>query len=261
MRILLSNDDGIYSEGIQALKEHLNSIAEVIVIAPDRERSTISHAMTLRKPLKVKEVKSKGKLWGFSINGTPADCIIVGLLEIMKDEKPDLIVSGINHGPNLGNDIIYSGTVGAAMEGAMRNIPSLAVSIDDYKQFKFNSAARFTKEIISNLIKHNLPKNLLLNINFPNIEYEELEGIKITRHGRRAYQDELNKINDPCGRVHYWLGGELKKGEVEQDTDFGAVYNRKVSITPISLDLSDYSIMPEMKKWVKKWNSNCNNLI
>ena len=186
MRILLTNDDGIFSEGIQVLKEYLDIIAEVTVIAPDRERSTISHAITLRKPLKIREIKIKGKSWGVSINGTPADCVIVGLLEIMKDNKPDLIVSGINHGPNLGNDIIYSGTVGAAMEGAMRNIPSLAVSINGYKNFEFNSASRFTKKIISNLIKHNLPNNLLLNVNFPNIKYKELAGIEITRHGKRT---------------------------------------------------------------------------
>ena len=146
MRILLTNDDGIYSEGIQILKKQLDNIAKVIVIAPDRERSTIGHALTLRKPLRIKKVKVDGNFWGFSLDGTPADCVIVGLLEIMKDEKPDLVVSGINHGPNLGDDIIYSGTVSAAMEGAMRNIPSLAVSIAGFEDFKFESAALFTKK-------------------------------------------------------------------------------------------------------------------
>ncbi len=146
MKILLTNDDGIYSEGIQILKKQLDDIAEVTVIAPDRERSTIGHAMTLRKPLRIRKVKINGNFRGFSLDGTPADCVIVGLLEIMKDKKPDLIVSGINHGPNLGDDIIYSGTVSAAIEGAMRNIPSLAVSIAGFKNFKFESAALFTKK-------------------------------------------------------------------------------------------------------------------
>jgi len=254
VRILLSNDDGIYSEGIQVLKEHLDSIAEVIVIAPDRERSTISHAITLRKPLNLKEVKTNGKTWGFSVNGTPADCIIAGLLEVMKDKKPDLIVSGINHGPNLGNDIFYSGTVGAAMEGAMRNIPSLAVSINSSKDFKFESAAQYTKEIVYNLTKQNLPNNLLLNINFPNVEYVDLQGIQIIRHGQRKYQDELFKISDPKGKVHYWLGGEIDHESIEKNTDYGTVHNKKVSITPILLDLTDYKMMSKMKKWIGNWN-------
>lgn len=253
MKIFLTNDDGIYSEGIQILKKQLDNIAEVIVIAPDRERSTIGHAMTLRKPLSIKEIKVNGDFWGYSVNGTPTDCIIIGLLEIMKNEKPDLIVSGINRGPNLGDDIIYSGTVSAAMEGALRNIPSLAISIAAYEDFKFESAALFTKNLISNLVKNDLPKNLILNINVPNINYDEIKGIEITRHGKRVYQDEVKKINDPQGTTHYWLGGDLPEGKIETDTDFEAIYNRKVSITPLSLDLTNYNIMPKVKDWAKKW--------
>ncbi len=254
MKILLTNDDGIYSEGIQILKKQLDDIAEVTVIAPDRERSTIGHAMTLRKPLRIRKVKINGNFRGFSLDGTPADCVIVGLLEIMKDKKPDLIVSGINHGPNLGDDIIYSGTVSAAIEGAMRNIPSLAVSIAGFKNFKFESAALFTKKIASNLMKNNLPSNLVLNINFPNIDYEEVKGIRITRHGKRVYQDEVKIIHDPQGTTHYWLGGELPDGNIEPDTDFEAIYNNMVSVTPLSLDLTNYQMIPKVKDWVKKWN-------
>jgi len=254
MKILLTNDDGIYSEGIQILKKQLDDIAEVTVIAPDRERSTIGHAMTLRKPLRIRKVKINGNFRGFSLDGTPADCVIVGLLEIMKDKKPDLIVSGINHGPNLGDDIIYSGTVSAAIEGAMRNIPSLAVSIAGFKNFKFESAALFTKKIASNLMKNNLPSNLVLNINFPNIDYEEVKGIRITRHGKRVYQDEVKIIHDPQGTTHYWLGGELPYGNIEPDTDFEAIYNNMVSVTPLSLDLTNYQMIPKVKDWVKKWN-------
>ncbi|MEA3454397.1 MAG: 5'/3'-nucleotidase SurE [Candidatus Caldatribacteriota bacterium] len=254
MKILLTNDDGIYSEGIQILKKQLDNIAEVTVIAPDRERSTIGHAMTLRKPLRIRKVKIDGNFWEFSLDGTPADCVIVGLLEIMKDKKPDLIVSGINRGPNLGDDIIYSGTVSAAMEGAMRNIPSLAVSIAGFEDFKFESASLFTKKIVMNLTKNNLPSNLVLNINFPNMDYEEIKGVEITRHGKRVYQDEVKIIHDPQGTTHYWLGGELPEGNIEPDTDFEAIYNNKVSITPLSLDLTNYNIMPKVKDWVKKWN-------
>ncbi len=256
MKILLTNDDGIYSEGIQILKKQLDNIAEVTVIAPDRERSTIGHAMTLRKPLRIDEVKIDGNPWGFSLDGTPADCIIVGLLEIMKDNKPDLIVSGINRGPNLGDDIIYSGTVSAAMEGAMRNVPSLAVSIAAYNDFKFEPAALFIKNLIFHLIKDNLPHDLILNINVPNIDYDRIEGIEITRHGKRVYQDELKIIHDPQGTTHYWLGGDLPEGKIEPDTDFEAIYNRKVSITPLSLDLTNYNIMPKIKDWAKKWYLN-----
>ena len=256
MRILLCNDDGIYSEGIQILKAQLDTIASVMVIAPDRERSTISHAMTLRKPLNVKNVKIKGKMFGFSVNGTPADCIIVGLLEIMKDNKPDIIVSGINPGPNLGNDITYSGTVGAAREGAMRNIPSLAVSIDGGTDYHFDAVARYTKNIVSNLITENLPKNLLLNINFPNIKYDQLEGIEIARQGKRGYRDEIRNIDDPRGRVHYWIGGKIEEESIEPDTDSGVVNKRKVAITPILLDFTDYSMLQKMNQWLKKWKMN-----
>lgn len=254
MKILLTNDDGIYSEGIQTLKRQLDNIAEVIVIAPDRERSTVGHAMTLHKPLRIRQVKVNGGSEGYSVNGTPTDCIVIGLLEIMKHKRPDLVVSGINRGPNLGDDIIYSGTVSAAMEGAMRNIPSLAISIAAYEDFKFESAALFTKNLISHLIKDNLPHNLILNINVPNIDYDRIEGIEITKHGKRVYQDELKIIYDPQGITHYWLGGDLPEGKIEPDTDFEAIYNHKVSITPLSLDLTNYNIMPKVKDWAKKWN-------
>jgi 5'-nucleotidase len=254
MKILLTNDDGIYSEGIQILKKQLDNIGEVTVIAPDRERSTISHAMTLRKPLKMRKVKINGDFWGYSLDGTPADCVIIGILEIMKNEKIDLIVSGINCGPNLGDDIFYSGTVSAAVEGAMRNVPSLAISIAGFEDFKFKSAALFTKEIASNLMKNILPSNLVLNINFPNIDYEEIKGVEITRHGKRVYQDEVKIIHDPQGTTHYWLGGELPEGNIEPDTDFEAISKNEVSITPLSLDLTNYQMMPKVQDWVEKLN-------
>jgi 5'-nucleotidase len=254
MKILLTNDDGIYSEGIQILKKQLDNIGEVTVIAPDRERSTIGHAMTLRKPLKMRKVKINGDFWGYSLDGTPADCVIIGILEIMKNEKIDLIVSGINCGPNLGDDIFYSGTVSAAVEGAMRNVPSLAVSIAGFEDFKFKSAALFTKKIASNLMKNILPSNLVLNVNFPNIDYEEIKGVEITRHGKRVYQDEVKIIYDPQGTTHYWLGGELPEGNIEPNTDFEAISKNKVSITPLSLDLTNYQMMPKIQDWVEKLN-------
>jgi len=254
MKILLTNDDGIYSEGIQILKKQLDNIGEVTVIAPDRERSTIGHAMTLRKPLKMRKVKIDGDFWGYSLDGTPADCVIIGILEIMKNEKIDLIVSGINCGPNLGDDIFYSGTVSAAVEGAMRNVPSLAVSIAGFEDFKFKSAALFTKKIASNLMKNILPSNLVLNVNFPNIDYEEIKGVEITRHGKRVYQDEVKIIYDPQGTTHYWLGGELPEGNIEPNTDFEAISKNKVSITPLSLDLTNYQMMPKIQDWVEKLN-------
>jgi len=254
MKILLTNDDGIYSEGIQILKKQLDNIGEVTVIAPDRERSTIGHAMTLRKPLKMRKVKINGDFWGYSLDGTPADCVIIGILEIMKNEKIDLIVSGINCGPNLGDDIFYSGTVSAAVEGAMRNVPSLAVSIAGFEDFKFKSAALFTKKIASNLMKNILPSNLVLNVNFPNIDYEEIKGVEITRHGKRIYQDEVKIIHDPQGTTHYWLGGELPEGNIEPNTDFEAISKNKVSITPLSLDLTNYQMMPKIQDWVEKLN-------
>ena len=254
MKILLTNDDGIYSEGIQALKRQLDNIAEVTVIAPDRERSTIGHAMTLHKPLRIKEVTLNDNAVGYSVNGTPTDCIIIGLLEIMKENNPDLIVSGINRGPNLGDDITYSGTVSAALEGALKGIPSLAISIAGFKDLKFDTAALFAERLISNLFNNNLPQNLLLNINVPNINYNELEGVEITRQGKRIYQSEIKKIDDPSGVTHYWLGGDLPDGKIEPGTDFEAIYKRKVSITPLTVDFTNYSIIPKIKNWSEKWN-------
>lgn len=251
MRILLTNDDGIYSEGIQILKKQLDEIAEVTVIAPDRERSTIGHAMTLRKPLRITRVQINNNFLGYSVDGTPVDCVILGILELMKNNQPNLVISGINCGPNLGDDIIYSGTVSAAMEGAMRNIPSLAVSLDAYENFKFESAARVAKKIVSSLKTEILPANIILNINVPNIDYYEIKGIEVTRHGKRIYQDEIKIIYDPLGNANYWLGGELPEGEIEPGTDFEAIYHHKVSVTPLSLDLTNYRIISEVKDWLK----------
>ena len=141
-----------------------------------------------------------------------------------------------------------------SLSGAMRNVPSLAVSIAGFEDFKFESAALFTKKIASNLMKNILPSNLVLNVNFPNIYYEEIMGVEITRHGKRVYQDEVKIIHDPQGTTHYWLGGELPEGNIEPDTDFEAIYNNKVSITPLSLDLTNYQMMPKVKDWAKIWN-------
>jgi len=257
MKILLTNDDGIYSEGIQILKKHLDEIAKVTLIAPDRERSTISHAMTLGKPLKVTRVEINNHFLGYSIDGTPVDCVILGILELMKNNPPDLVISGINRGPNLGDDIIYSGTVSAAMEGAMKNIPSLAISLDAFENFKFESAALVVKKLVSFINFKILPSNIILNINIPNLDFWEIKGIKVTKHGKRIYKDEIKIFYDPEGNANYWLGGELPEGNIEPDTDFEAIYQHKVSITPLSLDLTKYEIISKIDNYFK----NCNFLI
>ena len=251
MRILVSNDDGIHATGIRTLAERLAFEHEVYVIAPDRERSAAGHALTLHKPLRVEEVQMGNDVTrAWETTGTPGDCIKIGINSIL-DVMPDLVVSGINHGPNLGTDILYSGTVNAAMEGAVLGFPSIAVSLTangDSNATDFIYAADFILRFVPKIGEINFPKKTILNINVPAIASTDIAGIEITRIGTRMYTDTYEKRIDPRGKVYYWLAGEIINNSEEIGTDIAAIRNNKISITPITFEMTYNAIIPELER-------------
>ncbi len=251
MRILISNDDGIHSAGLRSLAERLCEEHEVYVIAPDRERSAAGHSLTLHKPLRVEQVDlgiKVAKAW--ETTGTPGDCVKIGLSAIL-DKKPDLIISGINYGPNLGSDILYSGTVSAALEGAVLGYPSIAVSLfgdGDFLDSDFIYSADFIGRFMNNIASINFPKKTILNINIPSIDANDVTGIEITKLGTRMYTDTYEKRIDPRGKTYYWMAGELIRKEEAEGTDIMAIRNNKISITPVTFEITHKSIMPELEQ-------------
>ncbi|HPR64242.1 MAG TPA: 5'/3'-nucleotidase SurE [Thermoanaerobaculia bacterium] len=241
MIILVTNDDGVFAEGIRHLAEALAPLGDIWIVAPDRERSAASHALTLDSPLRIQEVDQHR----YAVNGTPTDCVNVGVLHILKDRKPDLIVSGINFGLNIGDDVTYSGTVSAAFEGTILGIPSLAVSQEVGSPMPYERSAAFIREFIESLMQRDLLKNgLLLNINLP---FEDPIGVRFTRLGKRQYSEGVMEKVDPRGKKYYWIGGIPRPTEIEEGTDFHALTHRHISITPLHLDLTDYTALDRMK--------------
>jgi len=233
-RILVTNDDGIYSEGIKLLASSLAEVAEVVVVAPDREQSATSHSLTLNRPLRIRGIEDN---W-WAVDGTPTDCVNMGVLHLLKDDKPDLIASGINFGSNLGDDVTYSGTVSATFEGTLLGIPSVAFSQQVGEHFSFAAGAAFARRMVAQLLaEDHLPEDLLLNVNFPSTP--RFTGVEFTKLGRRVYQQTVTEKRDPRGRRYYWIGG-TPQWKQEEGTDFEAVDSGKVSITPLHLDLTDY---------------------
>jgi 5'-nucleotidase len=235
-RILVTNDDGIYSEGIKLLAAELAEVADVdvVVVAPDREQSATSHSLTLHRPLRLRKLEAD---W-WAVDGTPTDCVNLGVLHLLKDDPPDLICSGINFGSNLGDDVTYSGTVSATFEGTLLDIPSIAFSQQVGENFSFAPGARFARRMVESLIDSDegLPADLLLNVNFP---LGEFRGVEFSKLGRRKYQQSIVEKLDPRGRRYYWIAGTPSWKE-EAGTDFAAIEEGKVSITPLHLDLTDY---------------------
>lgn len=228
MRILLTNDDGVFSQGLLALKEHLSRKHDVCVVAPERERTCVAHAITLHKPLRIKEHGDRV----FSSNGTPADCVLLGA-RVVIPEGPDLIISGINTGPNMGRDVSYSGTVAAAKEGSRIGIQSIAVSINARSDFLFHEAVVVVERFAELIHGKGLPRNVFFNVNLPNIPREAMKGFMMTRLGKRIYNDIIIERTDPRGRKYYWIGGDGDGFRLIKGTDFFAVQNGYVSVTPI----------------------------
>lgn len=249
MRILVSNDDGIAAPGIQALAATLALEHQVYVIAPDRERSATGHALTLHKPLRVDRVVLPFGVEGaWAVNGTPSDCVKIGCGAIL-EQPPELIVSGINRGPNLGTDVIYSGTVSAAIEGTILGVPSIAVSLASFSDLGYDKAAQFALLLVRHLASRPLPAKTLLNVNVPAIEAQDIAGVRVTRLGDRRYNDTFEPRVDPRGKNYYWLSGEVLEGDGAPDTDVTAIRDNCISVTPIHYDLTDYPMIEPMKAW------------
>ena len=252
MRILLTNDDGIDAAGIQTLWQELLKIAEVIVVAPDVERSAASQAITVHSPIRVdKYCANDSRLCGWRIGGTPADCVKIAI-ETLISKKLDFVVSGINHGPNLGTDILYSGTVSAAIEGALHGIPAVAVSLDSWGTYDFKPAAEFTARLLQNSICRTLPVNTLLNVNVPALPSSQIDGVSITKLGVREYANVFEPRLDPRGRTYYWMGGNIVENENDANSDIVAIKKSKISVTPIHFDLTNYNMMEELQSWKLK---------
>jgi 5'-nucleotidase len=250
MRILVTNDDGIHSRGFEYLVRALSGLGEVYVIVPDQQRSAASHSMTLDKPLRVQKLEERK----FLVNGTPSDCVRLGILGLMKEDV-ELVVAGINTGPNLGDDVSYSGTVGAALEGALLEVPSLAISLVVTGGYHFEVAANFGRFLAAKILQEGLPRNVYLNVNIPDLPVDEIRGVEITRRGKRIYGKEIQERIDPRGEKYYWIAGENLSGVSEQGTDIAAVERNKISITPFSLDSTDYKMMEVLKIWNFDWKN------
>lgn len=240
-RILLTNDDGIYSQGILALHKKIKSLGEVTVVAPDAERSAQGHAITLSVPLRVNEVRREGKFFGYAISGTPADCVKIALMSIMKNKKPDLIISGVNRGPNLGVNVLYSGTVSGATEGAILGVPSFAVSLASFKWENFQAAVDFSHKLAKTMLDKKLPVNTLLNVNVPALPKSKIKGVRITRQGMSTfYKEDYDRREDPNRRVYYWLCSYKAEVSGDELVDAVAVRDGRISVTPLHYDMTDY---------------------
>ena len=251
MIILVCNDDGIRSEGLQALARAVEPLGDVWVVAPDREQSAVSHSLTLHRPLRVEQEGPQQ----FAVDGTPTDCVNLAVSGILPG-RPGLVVSGINKGANLGDDITYSGTVSAAIEGTLLGIPSLAISLASLTSrdgFPFEAAAEFAARLAAQVIARALPANTLLNVNVPAMPRAEMTGFRITRQGKRRYGEALIEKVDPRGKKYYWIGGDELGFVDEPGTDFAAVKDGAVSITPIHLDLTHYPSFEALQSLGVEW--------
>lgn len=249
MRVLVTNDDGINSPGLHALVQVLEPAAETFVVAPEHERSATGHAITLHKPLRAVPAAIPGTaVKGWATNGTPADCVALGILELLPD-RPDVVISGINVGPNLGRDLTYSGTVSGAMEGAILRVPSIAVSVGAFRNPIFEVAARFSLKLARAILERGIPEDTLLNVNVPNLPLRDIAGVEITRQGAKRYISRLDKRTDPRGRAYYWLFGEPAPQTDDVGTDSWALAQGRISVTPIGLNMTETGTAAALAGW------------
>jgi 5'-nucleotidase len=250
LKVLISNDDGIHANGIQTLAAKLSQRYEVYVVAPDRERSATGHALTLHKPIRIEEVNLNFPVAkAFAVSGTPSDCVKLALNALL-DVEIDVLVSGINHGPNLGSDVIYSGTVSAALEGAIHGIPSIAVSLVNgfEKMADFTHGAEFIDQFLPTAMKVGIPAKSILNINIPAVSLHHFAGIKIAELGTRMYTDSYEKRIDPRGGIYYWLAGEIIETGESEESDVEAIRNNMVAISPVHYNLTNFNALNLLKE-------------
>ncbi|MFN7955253.1 MAG: 5'/3'-nucleotidase SurE [bacterium] len=244
--ILVTNDDGVHSPGLKALAEAMREVGEVLIVAPDREQSAASHALTLQRPLRLEQTAPG--TW--AVDGTPSDAVYLGINAVLKGRRPDLVASGINLGANLGDDITYSGTVAAAMEGTLLGAPAFAISMAARRNFHFETATRFAARLARSILSHGLPKATLLNVNVPNIPPEPEVGYRVTRQGKRRYTDAVVDRTDPRGRTYYWIGGdELGFDPIEGSDAVAVLRDKLISVTPVHLDLTHDHLVDEIAAW------------
>jgi len=238
--ILVTNDDGVHAPGLQILFNESKKLGRPVIIAPDRDNSAASHSLTMDRPLRVMELETDT----YSIDGTPTDCVTIGIGKIL-EKKPDLVISGINPGANLGDDVSYSGTVSAAIEATMLGIPSIALSVasSDTGPIHYETAAAFGVKLASIILQRGLPQDTLLNVNVPNCNDDEIAGIAYTKRGRRLYEGAIKETFDPWGRKHYWIGGGTPSWDTGENTDSSAIVANKISITPMHLDPTNYEAL------------------
>lgn len=246
--ILCTNDDGIHAIGLKTLIAVASEIGDVRVVAPDREQSATSHSLTVHRPLRATRTPEGHHV----IDGTPTDCVLIGINQLL-DVPPDFVLSGVNHGPNMGEDVLYSGTVAAAMEGTILGIPAIAVSYSSRAADRIPGWSSVLADLIGRLVaRENFPTETFFNVNLPDIPPEEVKGIRVTTLGRRVYSDSLTRREDPSGREYYWIGGGVSSWTGRDDSDFRAVQAGYISVTPLHLDLTDYSLISEVRSWMQR---------
>ncbi|HOO78353.1 MAG TPA: 5'/3'-nucleotidase SurE [bacterium] len=246
--IMITNDDGINAPGLRVLAEEAAKIGDIVVIAPESERSAVGHGITLNRPLRAARVHRGERLFGYAVDGTPADCVKLAVKSLLA-RRPDLVVSGINPGPNAGINVIYSGTVSAAVEAAIMGLPALAVSLDSFTAAEFETAARVARCLAETILQKGLPAGVLLNCNVPALPLEQIKGIRITRQGTAGYREVIEKRVDPRGRDYFWLGGDLEFSKEGDGTDSRALARGWVSVTPLRYDLTDDDALKVLEGW------------
>ena len=249
MKILVSNDDGYRAEGIQQLANALRPLGAITIVAPDRNRSGASNSLSLESPLRVFKEDGPDNEVHYSVNGTPTDCVHLAITGLLEDE-PDMVVSGINHGANLGDDVLYSGTVAAAMEGRYLGLPAIAISLVSVSNKNMPTAAKVAYELVKKLSTHKLAGDTILNVNIPDLPIEEIKGMQVTRLGNRHRSEEVIPTTDPKGNTLFWIGPVGKEGDAGEGTDFHAIRNGYVSITPIHTDLTQHEYIKDLKGWI-----------
>jgi 5'-nucleotidase len=242
--ILVCNDDGIGAAGLRVLADSLLPLGQVVVVAPDRERSAAGHSLTLNRPLRASHLDEG---W-YSVDGTPTDCVTLAVMDLLR-RRPHLVATGINHGSNMGDDVTYSGTVASALEATLQGIPAFAMSLAGDGEYDFRGAAEFARQLAGEILERGLPPDTLLNVNVPNLPPDAIRGVVVTRQGRRVYSETVVRKIDPRGKAYYWIGGAAPTWERLGDTDYDAVSSGRISVTPLHLDLTNHRVIDELKTW------------
>ncbi len=245
LRLLCTNDDGIHARGLELLVDAAGELGEIQIVAPDRQQSASSHSLTLHRPLRATKLDDRRH----TIDGTPTDCVLIAVSDLLGD-RPDFVLSGVNHGPNMGEDVLYSGTVAAAMEGTILGIPSLALSFVGREFTRLDGYREVLRDLLGSLIgRQDFPDETFFNVNIPDVPPEEIAGVRVTSLGRRVYSDSLTRSEDPRGYEYFWIGGGVSHWSGRVDSDFRAVQAGFISVTPMRLDLTNFQLMEDVRRW------------